>query len=96
MTSDGCLYKFEWGTAAACVAGVAAGDNCQVTDSEGGYSFDLSSLMKTGTRAFYKLSPTGSSHDYYINVCAKISGTPCDTAGKDNVGVCQVTRANEK
>ncbi len=56
-----------------------------------GFSFDLSSLK---AETFYKLSPEGQSHDYYINVCAPVTGSPCHSEDGKAVGVCQVQRAD--
>lgn len=33
---NGCLYEFEWHTAAACVLSKTEGDNCTVFDSQAG------------------------------------------------------------
>ena len=38
VSSDGCLYEFEWYTAAACVLARAAGDDCKVEDPQAGQS----------------------------------------------------------
>lgn len=46
-------------------------------------SFDLSPLTKTDG-SFYKV--TGSSYDYYINVCAAVKAASCP----EKSGACQV------
>ncbi|XP_072265418.1 cation-independent mannose-6-phosphate receptor [Pyxicephalus adspersus] len=83
--SDGCLYDFEWNTAAACVLSKTEGDNCRVSDSHAGFYFDLSLLTKkTGS---YSLST--DDYDFYINVCSNVTQEPCDASS----GACQVAKA---
>lgn len=38
VSSDGCVYEFEWYTAAACVMSRTVGDNCKVEDPQAGRS----------------------------------------------------------
>lgn len=33
---DGCLFEFEWHTAAACVLSKTKGDHCKVSDLQAG------------------------------------------------------------
>ena len=33
---DGCLFEFEWHTAAACVLSSTTGDDCKVFDKDAG------------------------------------------------------------
>uniref|UniRef100_A0A8C7K5E3 Insulin-like growth factor 2 receptor n=1 Tax=Oncorhynchus kisutch TaxID=8019 RepID=A0A8C7K5E3_ONCKI len=70
MSSDGCVYEFEWYTAAACVMSRTVGDNCKVEDPQAGFSFDLSPLSKPGG-GFYNMS--NGDYDYFINVCGSVT-----------------------
>lgn len=36
MSSDGCIYEFEWFTASACVLSKTEGDDCKVEDPQAG------------------------------------------------------------
>ncbi|MGH0163075.1 UNVERIFIED_CONTAM: hypothetical protein FKN15_044134 [Acipenser sinensis] len=68
-SSNGCLYEFEWHTAAACVLSKTQGDNCRVSDPQAGFSFDLSLLNKPGGN--YKVH--SGDYDFYLNVCGGLS-----------------------
>ncbi|ELK09957.1 Cation-independent mannose-6-phosphate receptor [Pteropus alecto] len=81
---DGCFYEFEWHTAAACVLSRTEGDNCTVFDSQAGFSFDLSPLTKKD--GSYKVET--EKYDFYINVCAAVSGSFCQPGS----GACQVAK----
>ncbi|XP_053567150.1 cation-independent mannose-6-phosphate receptor [Bombina bombina] len=85
---DPCLYEFEWHTAAACVLSKAEGDNCKVSDSQAGFSFDLSPLTKKS--GSYNLSSDG--YDFFINVCGSIHEAQCG----ENSGACQVTKSKSE
>ncbi|KAH0622428.1 hypothetical protein JD844_024730, partial [Phrynosoma platyrhinos] len=80
---DGCFYEFEWHTAAACVLSKTKGDHCRVSDSQAGYSFDLSPLMNKT----YPLST--SEYTFYISICGNVSNTKCVS----NSAACQVTKS---
>ncbi|KAM8945507.1 cation-independent mannose-6-phosphate receptor [Pelodytes ibericus] len=84
---DGCLYEFEWNTAAACVLYKAEGADCRVSDSQAGFSFDLSPLAKKGG----SYSVATDDYDFYINVCSNVTQTKCD----DRSGVCQLTKGKD-
>ncbi|KAK7107906.1 cation-independent mannose-6-phosphate receptor-like isoform X2 [Littorina saxatilis] len=86
---DGCMYRFEWYTAAACPMSHQHGKDCTVVDEQAGYSFDLSGLTKKSGDG-YKVSV--GDYDYYINVCDKIGGQHCKDAPHDNAAVCQVKK----
>ncbi|XP_043858247.1 cation-independent mannose-6-phosphate receptor isoform X1 [Dromiciops gliroides] len=85
---NGCLYEFEWHTAAACVLSKTEGDNCRVTDSQAGFSFDLSPLTKKN--GDYSVG-TGK-YNFYINVCGAVSQDIC----LPNSGACQVEKSQRK
>lgn len=36
VSSDGCIYEFEWFTASACVLSKTEGDDCKVEDPQAG------------------------------------------------------------
>ncbi|XP_076467139.1 cation-independent mannose-6-phosphate receptor-like [Babylonia areolata] len=85
-SGDMCVYQFEWYTAAACPLSHQHGQDCHVVDTQAGFSFDLSGLMKKSGDG-YKVS--AGDYDYYINVCGKIGGDHC----KDkNAAICQVKK----
>uniref|UniRef100_A0A8C7QBA3 Insulin-like growth factor 2 receptor n=1 Tax=Oncorhynchus mykiss TaxID=8022 RepID=A0A8C7QBA3_ONCMY len=86
MSSDGCVYEFEWYTAAACVMSRTVGDNCKVEDPQAGFSFDLSPLSKPGG-GFYNLS--NGDYDYFLNVCGSVTAAKCPL----KAGVCQVDQS---
>ncbi|XP_038048004.1 cation-independent mannose-6-phosphate receptor-like [Patiria miniata] len=85
---DGCMYEFEWRTAAACPLGHKWGTDCRVFDDDAGFSFDLSRL--TSATKYYNM--TGGDYDYYINVCAPIVNTPCNEEGIADAAACQVKK----
>ena len=44
-TEDGCMFEFEWHTAAACVLSQKTGTGCKVFDDEAGlYTYSMSCL----------------------------------------------------
>uniref|UniRef100_A0A4W5NR28 Insulin-like growth factor 2 receptor n=1 Tax=Hucho hucho TaxID=62062 RepID=A0A4W5NR28_9TELE len=86
MSSDGCVYEFEWYTAAACVMSRTVGDNCKVEDPQAGFSFDLSPLSKPGG-GFYNMS--NGDYDYLINVCGTVTAAKCPL----KAGACQVDQS---
>ncbi|KAM4632802.1 LOW QUALITY PROTEIN: cation-independent mannose-6-phosphate receptor [Polymixia lowei] len=87
VSSDGCMYEFEWYTAAACVLSKTTGDNCKVEDPQAGFSFDLLPLFKTNG-GFYNL--TSDVYDYYINVCGSVTAAKCP----QKAGACQVDKSS--
>ncbi|KAM4770926.1 cation-independent mannose-6-phosphate receptor [Rhinophrynus dorsalis] len=84
---DGCLYEFEWHTAAACVISRAEGDNCKVADLSAGFSYDLSPLTKKSG----SYSITTDNYDFHINVCGSVSEPECG----ENSGACQTTKSKD-
>ncbi|XP_067097484.1 cation-independent mannose-6-phosphate receptor [Osmerus mordax] len=86
VSSDGCLYEFEWYTAAACVLARAAGDDCKVEDPQAGISFDLTPLRRP-VGSFYNMS--SGDYEYLINVCGQVKAAKCP----DKAGACQVDQS---
>ncbi|MEE6475517.1 hypothetical protein FKM82_010780, partial [Ascaphus truei] len=86
--SDGCLYEFEWHTAAACVLSKAEGDDCRVSDSQAGISFDLSPLTKKNG----SYSAVTDGYDFYINVCGNVTEPQCG----ENSGACQMSKTKDQ
>ncbi|XP_051500970.1 cation-independent mannose-6-phosphate receptor-like [Myxocyprinus asiaticus] len=86
VSSDGCIYEFEWLTAFACVLSKTEGDDCKVEDPQAGISFDLSPLRKPNG-GYYNMSSGG--YDYFINVCGNIKAAKCP----DTAGACQVDQS---
>ncbi|KAG7460969.1 hypothetical protein MATL_G00204630 [Megalops atlanticus] len=84
-SSDGCVYEFEWFTAAACVLSKSEGDNCKVADPLAGFSFDLSPLQKA--EGMYNIS--SGEYTYFVNVCDKVTAAKCP----DKAGACQVDKS---
>uniref|UniRef100_A0A6J0UVP4 Cation-independent mannose-6-phosphate receptor isoform X1 n=1 Tax=Pogona vitticeps TaxID=103695 RepID=A0A6J0UVP4_9SAUR len=79
---DGCLYEFEWHTAAACVLSKTKGDHCRVSDSQAGFSFDLSPLMN-------KTYPVNTSdYTFHISICGSVENTLCGSQS----AACQVKK----
>uniref|UniRef100_A0A8B9KQH5 Insulin-like growth factor 2 receptor n=1 Tax=Astyanax mexicanus TaxID=7994 RepID=A0A8B9KQH5_ASTMX len=89
VSVDGCVYEFEWQTAAACVLSRASGDNCKVEDSTAGFSFDLTPLRKAGG-GYYNISD--DEYDYFINVCGGVNSESCP----GTAGACQVDKSKTK
>ncbi|CAH2252953.1 cation-independent mannose-6-phosphate receptor [Pelobates cultripes] len=87
VTRDGCLYEFEWHTAAACVLSKTEGADCRVSNPQAGFSFDLSPLTKKSG----SYSVTTDDYEFSINVCGNVTETLCE----DNAGVCQVTKSKD-
>ncbi|KAM4694239.1 cation-independent mannose-6-phosphate receptor [Discoglossus pictus] len=81
---DGCVFDFEWQTAAACVLSKTEGDNCKVSDPQSEFSFDLSPLTKKDGSYIV----TGDSYDFSINVCGNVQEPQCGS----NSGACQMTK----
>ncbi|KAL8573519.1 hypothetical protein ACOMHN_047790 [Nucella lapillus] len=88
-SADECVYRFDWYTASACPMTHQRGRDCHVVDTQAGFSFDLSSLMKK-TGDGYKVSH--GEYDFYINVCGKIGGEHCRDPPHSNAAVCQVKK----
>ncbi|KAL7888463.1 hypothetical protein AOLI_G00034370 [Acnodon oligacanthus] len=89
VSGDGCVYEFEWQTAAACVLSRANGDNCKVEDSYAGFSFDLTPLKKANG-SYYKISD--GNYDYFINVCGSVQAANCP----GTAGACQDEKSKVK
>ncbi|KAJ8396205.1 hypothetical protein AAFF_G00020720 [Aldrovandia affinis] len=68
VSSNGCVYEFEWYTAAACVLSKTEGNDCKVEDPLAEFSFDLSPLTRKDS--LYNVS--GGDYIYLLNVCADI------------------------
>nr|CAB3255509.1 cation-independent mannose-6-phosphate receptor [Phallusia mammillata] len=95
MSSDGCNLHLTWYTAAACPMKAVTGDNCIVSDEESGLTFDLRRLTKSTKEPMYKVST--AQYDYFLNVCDKLSGTPCNNNDKTGrPATCQVEQRGEK
>lgn len=87
ISGDGCLYEFEWQTAAACVLSRVNGDDCKVEDSTAGISFDLSPLRKANG-GYYNISHV--DYQFFINVCGAVKAGKCPQTS----GACQVSKSN--
>lgn len=83
VSSDGCIYEFEWFTASACVLSKTEGNDCKVEDPQAGISFDLSPLQKP-SGGYYNMSR--EKYDYFINVCGNVKAAQCP----ETAGACQV------
>jgi len=95
-SSTACHYNLVWYTASACLRGHKWGQDCHVDDLDAGYSFDLRALaLKPSVegKAYYLVPSNKSNHDYYVNVCERVSGTPCDDRTQ-SMSVCQQDRIN--
>lgn len=88
VSSDDCIYEFEWFTASACVLSKTEGDNCKVEDMQTGISFDLSPLQKSNG-GFYNMS--SKKYDYFINVCGNVKAAQCP----ETAGACQVDQTGK-
>uniref|UniRef100_A0A672Q5X8 Cation-independent mannose-6-phosphate receptor-like n=1 Tax=Sinocyclocheilus grahami TaxID=75366 RepID=A0A672Q5X8_SINGR len=86
VSSDGCIYEFEWFTASACVLSKTEGDDCKVEDPKAGISFDLSPLRKP-SGGYYNMSV--ANYDYFINVCGNVKAAQCP----ETAGACQVDQS---
>nr|XP_013042229.2 cation-independent mannose-6-phosphate receptor isoform X1 [Anser cygnoides] len=84
MSEGVCSYAFDWYTAAACVLSKTEGDNCQVSDAQAGFSFDLSPLAKKN--GYYIVNT--SEYLFYINICGSVPVELCHTQS----AACQVTQ----
>ncbi|KAK3516697.1 hypothetical protein QTP70_022183, partial [Hemibagrus guttatus] len=85
VSSDGCVYEFEWQTAAACALTRTKGDDCKVENSTAGISFDLTPLRKADG-GYYNIS--NEKYDFFINVCGSVKAANCP----EKSGACQVDR----
>ncbi|XP_056125524.1 cation-independent mannose-6-phosphate receptor [Rhinichthys klamathensis goyatoka] len=86
VSSDGCIYEFEWFTASACVLSKTEGNDCRVEDPQAGISFDLSPLQKP-SGGYYNMSR--AKYDYFINVCGNVKAAQCP----ETAGACQVDQS---
>uniref|UniRef100_A0A673MU85 Cation-independent mannose-6-phosphate receptor-like n=1 Tax=Sinocyclocheilus rhinocerous TaxID=307959 RepID=A0A673MU85_9TELE len=86
VSSDGCIYEFEWFTSSACVLSKTEGDDCKVEDPKAGISFDLSPLRKP-SGGYYNMSV--AKYDYFINVCGNVKAAQCP----ETAGACQVDQS---
>ncbi|XP_071956716.1 cation-independent mannose-6-phosphate receptor-like [Antedon mediterranea] len=69
-SSDGCMYEFEWRTAAACPQEEAIkSHSCTAYDDERGLIFDLTPLQ--GQEYTAKVNST--EYNYYIGVCERLT-----------------------
>lgn len=82
---NGCLYEFEWHTAAACVLSKTKGDNCKVSASQAGFSFDLSPLMNE----IYRVN--ASEYTFYISICGTLPDNLCGSSS----AACQVKQGSK-
>ncbi|MBN3306457.1 MPRI protein, partial [Amia calva] len=87
VSSDECVYEFEWHTAAACVLSKTKGDHCVVSDPQAGFSFDLTPLSKS--QGSYNLSAAG--YNFYINVCGAVKDEACPATS----GACQIGKGGK-
>uniref|UniRef100_A0A672PLU1 Cation-independent mannose-6-phosphate receptor-like n=1 Tax=Sinocyclocheilus grahami TaxID=75366 RepID=A0A672PLU1_SINGR len=87
MSSDGCIYEFEWFTASACVLSKTEGDECKVDNPQAGISFDLSPLQKP-SGGYYNMSV--DKYDYFVNVCGNVKVAQCP----ETAGACQVDQSS--
>lgn len=86
--ADPCQYSFLWDTPAACTVNSSATVSCNVTDSESGYTFDLSPIS-----AIQPLfNSTGDGYTWDLTVCQPLS-TTCH--GSNNAAVCQHSGTGE-
>ncbi|KAB5540056.1 hypothetical protein PHYPO_G00096970 [Pangasianodon hypophthalmus] len=88
VSGDGCVYEFEWQTAAACVLTRTKGDDCKVENSTAGISFDLTPLRKADG-GYYNVS--NDKYDYFINVCGSVKAANCP----EKSGACQVDKSTK-
>ncbi|XP_017311659.1 cation-independent mannose-6-phosphate receptor isoform X1 [Ictalurus punctatus] len=88
VSSDGCVYEFEWQTAAACVLTRTKGEDCKVEKSTAGISFDLTPLRKADG-GYYNIS--NDKYDYFINVCGSVKAADCP----EKSGACQVDKSTK-
>nr|XP_027309114.2 LOW QUALITY PROTEIN: cation-independent mannose-6-phosphate receptor [Anas platyrhynchos] len=88
MSEGECSYAFDWYTAAACVLSKTEGDNCQVSDAQAGFSFDLSQLDKKN--GYYLVNT--SQYLFYINICGSVPVELCHTQS----AACQVTQSKKQ
>ncbi|XP_013921730.1 PREDICTED: cation-independent mannose-6-phosphate receptor [Thamnophis sirtalis] len=79
---DGCLFEFEWHTAAACVLSKTKGDHCKVSNLQAGVSFDLSPLMNES------FSINTTDYTFHISICGSLSNKYCGSES----AVCQVKK----
>ncbi|XP_065487218.1 cation-independent mannose-6-phosphate receptor [Caloenas nicobarica] len=88
MSEGECSYAFDWYTAAACVLAKTEGDNCQVSDPQAGFSFDLSPLAKKNGHYIVNTA----EYLFYINVCGSVPDELCHTKS----AACQVTQSKDQ
>ncbi|XP_062345985.1 cation-independent mannose-6-phosphate receptor [Cinclus cinclus] len=82
MAEHECSYAFDWYTAAACVLSKTEGDDCQVSDPQAGFSFDLSPLAKA--KNYYTVNT--AEYLFHISICGSLPDDLCHTKS----AACQV------
>uniref|UniRef100_A0A8C5X5C4 Insulin like growth factor 2 receptor n=1 Tax=Malurus cyaneus samueli TaxID=2593467 RepID=A0A8C5X5C4_9PASS len=91
MSERECSYAFDWYTAAACVLSKTEGDNCQVSDPQAGFSFDLLPLAKE--KSYYTVNAT--KYLFYISVCGSLPDN-LETECRTKSAACQVTQSKDQ
>ena len=79
---DDCTYTFQWRTAYACPDTAQSSEQCSITDSHSGYTFDMSNL---GLR-----SSIVDGKNYTIAACGQSVKSVCKTDG----GLCHFPEGN--
>lgn len=86
--TNNAYYEFHWTTFAACPLGVQTGENCMVTHSATGFTFNLSSLAPPLT---FRASDS-QNFNYNISVCSPLPHSECDHLDHhEDIGLCQST-----
>ena len=65
---------------------------CITTDKDTGYTYDLSSLGRTGTNWIALDGREGNKYEYEINVCRSLAHVPNNHKGCVGFAACQVSR----
>ena len=85
---NGCIFKFEWQTAAACEIANVVGENCQVKDPKSYTTFNLLPLLKKKPKAMYSGPMTDNKEQgtFELNICGPVDA--CGEKPDGKAGAC--------
>ena len=90
---NGCTYKFEWKTEAACAITNVKGENCAVKDPKSSTTFNLFPLWKRKGLVYSgNMTDNKEQGTFELNICGPV---PACRSEKDGIGAC-LTKNGEK
>ena len=90
VDSSNCLWRFEWRHAAACPVRRTVHKGCRVTNPNTGFTYDLSSLRKTGANYQWAGMYRHLKGSFQFNICGGLVNSKCGP----EAGVCSKNETN--